>query len=103
VAIPRSADRGHIEAEPLLLGRVPVLAFRDQLIAATLKRRNEFVPTCPEFPFRDQLIAATLKLPLLGIPRELLADIPRSADRGHIEAAPVRTDLHLGENHSAIS
>jgi len=61
--IPRSADRGHIEA-PL----------------------RAYPCACQSRAFRDQLIAATLKLgnnhPRAKGPRA----IPRSADRGHIEA-----------------
>jgi len=40
--IPRSADRGHIEAASVLAGIPPAdNSFRDQLIAATLKPRAD--------------------------------------------------------------
>ena len=41
--------------------RTGVEPIRDQLIAASLKRRRSVVGTTPRLPIRDQLIAASLK------------------------------------------
>jgi len=127
------------------------LAFRDQLIAATLKPIGRELCCHPPGPFRDQLIAATLKLtPTVrsqsklnpfrdqliaatlkpfrsggGVPRRMViprsadrghieavqaqlatattASIPRSADRGHIEAFRSLSSMSLAAFHSAIS
>src|ERR1039458_2300367 len=67
--IPRSIDRGPIEAFVLTGQFARILQFRDQLIAAPLKQ-EELSPLTAEYgEFRDQLIAAPLKpvaLPLAG-------------------------------------
>ena len=62
------------------------IKFRDQLIAAPLKPfpRQSLVPR--PLHFRDQLIAAPLKHTPALAPAQRPVAIPRSADRGPIEA-----------------
>ena len=86
--LPRSIDRGLIEADLLsLLPIWPGLPFRDLLIAASLKRCDELRADPLPPAFRDLLIAASLKqfgLGRLGLCRGRA--LPRSIDRGLIEA-----------------
>src|SRR5260370_1307834 len=64
---PRSADRGPIEARKLFASRSYLRAyFRDQLIAAPLKRRRRRRLCSTAAHFRDQLIAAPLKHELVS-------------------------------------
>jgi len=60
--------------------------FRDQLIAAPLKLgiAGSRPSRCSEF--RDQLIAAPLKHTVFADEADVTSIIPRSADRGPIEA-----------------
>ena len=77
-------------------------AFRDQLIAASLKpiRVGGAVPR--EFPFRDQLIAASLKLIASTTVVQTPSAFPRSIDRGLIEARA--SPCHAAPRHlSAIN
>jgi len=69
--LPRSIDRGSIEAarsRPVLM--VNTGHFRDQLIAAPLKRHAETSAPCASRDFRDQLIAAPLKPTKSKLPKE---------------------------------
>src|SRR5205085_807657 len=73
--LPRSNDRGHIEASvEYCMGTGILTAFRGRMTAATLKR-----PRCNEQEHRG-------------------SDLPRSNDRGHIEA----TYAGRGTNHQII-
>ena len=85
---PRSIDRGPIEALwfPWSLS-VHNSCFRDQLIAAPLKRCRHCNIADSKTRFRDQLIAAPLKLYIQSSERSNLFLFPRSIDRGPIEAA----------------
>ena len=61
--------------------------FRDQLIAASLKRRRAtFCRNRRSVHFRDQLIAASLKRRIWQVWSSAVMAFPRSADRGLIEA-----------------
>ena len=59
--IPRSTDRGPIEAMAAFASRPTRSQFRDQLIAAPLKHGLRAVSKPAWGEFRDQLIAAPLK------------------------------------------
>src|SRR5205807_10331631 len=64
---PRSIDRGLIEASADLKPTSTPTNFRDQLIAASLKRLSSKHPERYNDHFRDQLIAASLKSDLSQI------------------------------------
>ena len=62
-SFPRSIDRGLIEATNVPIAMTASAAhFRDQLIAASLKRMSTPAHERRRATFRDQLIAASLKL-----------------------------------------
>ena len=76
---PRSIDRGLIEAFTSTPQELNVGGFRDQLIAASLKRElNVRVEVQNFLCFRDKLIAASLK-PYLASPAGCCA--PRFRDQ----------------------
>jgi len=60
-SFPRSIDRGPIEAFDGEVHPKRSAHFRDQLIAAPLKREGLYHFLCSNIDFRDQLIAAPLK------------------------------------------
>ena len=90
VFLPRSIDRGLIEAIKAQKRRKRAnKAFRDQLIAASLKLIVAFPSRSVVFSFRDQLIAASLKLTNQQAGADKDQPLPRSIDRGLIEAGPL--------------
>jgi hypothetical protein len=84
--LPRSADRGHIEASVFPRWGSRRLAFRGRQTAATLKLAHSLPGQRRMVAFRGRQTAATLK----PISRPGFwgrnTNLPRSADRGHIEA-----------------
>ena len=108
--IARRQFRDQLIAAPLkpdhaLAERCPRIAqFRDQLIAAPLKRELRFASSDRRSQFRDQLIAAPLKpLAQSAASRWYRSSIPRSADRGPIEASHGSARTHAPTCNSAIS
>ena len=102
-AIPRSADRGLIEALKATptarpINGIPRSADRGLIEALPAPGR-----TPPQFQFRDQLIAASLKQEPFRLMAKSRETIPRSADRGLIEAPQRAVALAQLSKNSAIS
>ena len=83
--IPRSRDRGPIEALPLLLLSPLQFEFRDHVIAAPLKPRAGRTPERTGPQFRDHVIAAPLKLERKPVRSNVWDQF-----RDHVIAAPLK-------------
>jgi len=99
---PRSDDRGPIEACNGRRVCIPSTDFRDQMIAAPLKRRAFGVRPLGSTDFRDQMIAAPLKPACGSWAAALSSSFPRSDDRGPIEAMSWRRGTSARPHISAI-
>src|ERR1035438_2570721 len=84
--VPRSRDRGPIEASRPLRVAATLEQFRDHVIAAPLKLALSAPPSTLIKQFRDHVIAATLKRDSSSSSDSDPTPIPRSRDRGPIEA-----------------
>src|SRR2546422_919693 len=101
--IPRSIDRGPIEACWKMTGHGHGRRFRDQLIAAPLKLLVLIPTGLVDARFRDQLIAAPLKLFPFSRKLRITLPIPRSIDRGPIEAMMLGQGIVTTSSDSAIN
>ncbi len=88
MAFPRSIDRGSIEAPDRQGTWIVVSTFRDQLIAAPLKRLLVEPMGTDHRRFPRSIDRGSIEASGQATLAELLHRFPRSIDRGSIEATP---------------
>ena len=84
--LPRSDDRGRIEARVPGGSRARPFAFRGLMTAAALKHLAVSLILKRQDPFRGLMTAAALKLSHVVFDLLYFPSLPRSDDRGRIEA-----------------